>query len=84
LSEYGISYGTKDEFNYRFQNYLKADKAINEINADPELTFVSEHNMFSVLSPSEMKLWKGKKPADFDFSDIFNEIEFLPTDVMAA
>jgi len=55
LSEYGISYGTKDEFNYRFQNYLKADKAINEINNDPELTFVSEHNQFSVLSPSEMK-----------------------------
>lgn len=81
LSEYGISYGTKDEFNYRFQNYLKADKAINEINNDPELTFISAHNQFSVLSSSEMKKWKGKKPSNISDD---TKTEFLPTDVMAA
>lgn len=80
MAEYGISYGTKDEYDYRFQLYQEADKEINEINNDPELTYIAAHNMFSTLSQDEMKLWKGKKPANSD--DV--PTEFLPEDVMAA
>ena len=64
INEYGHSYGTKEELEYRFQIYLENDKEINRINADPELTFTASHNLFSTLSESEMKKWRGRKAAE--------------------
>jgi len=44
LSENGISYGTRDEFEFRFQIFYKSDLKINEINNDPNLKFTAKHN----------------------------------------
>ena len=78
LAEYGISYGTQEEFDYRFQIYLENDKAINEINAEPN-SFVVAHNFFSTLSKDEQKKWRGRMPA----VEKDAEVEELDTSVMA-
>ena len=33
-SSYGLSYGTKEEFNYRLELFAERDAAINRINAE--------------------------------------------------
>lgn len=62
MAENGISYGTKDEFEFRFQIYHKSDLEINEINNDPNLTFTAKHNQFSTLTADEAKKWMGRLP----------------------
>lgn len=65
LETYGISYGTKEEFEFRFQVYLQKDKEINELNGE-DTTFVVAHNKFSTLTEEEMKKYRGKKPVISD------------------
>ena len=79
ISEWGHSYGTQEEFEFRFQIYHENDKIINEINGDPENTFLVGHNMFSTMTKDEFKRWKGKKPK----LDDAGEPEILDTSVMA-
>jgi len=75
LSENGISYGTKDEFEFRFQLFHKSDVKINEINNDPKLTFLAKHNQFSTLTADETKKYQGALPNKI--SDA--EPTYLPT-----
>ena len=35
ISEYGISYGTREEWDFRFDLFAAKDKKLNEINTDP-------------------------------------------------
>jgi len=79
ISEYGISYGTKEEFEFRFQIYLENDKIINELNAEPN-SFLVGHNLFSTMTKSEYNKYKGKRPA---INDENAEVEELDTSVMA-
>ena len=44
LSEQGISYGTKEEYEFRFTVYQKADEQINMVNSNPKYTFEAGHN----------------------------------------
>ena len=62
LAEYGFSYGTKEEFEFRFAIYHENDKIINELNAEPS-SFVVGHNRFSTLTKEEYNKFKGKKPS---------------------
>merc|ERR1712195_196859 len=50
IANYGISYGTTEEFDFRMALFAKRDAAYAEINADPENTFTVGHNMFSTLT----------------------------------
>merc|ERR1711998_417913 len=59
LNEYGLSYATKEEFEYRFQIYLKHDEEINEINKETD-SFELAHNKFSTLTKEEMRKYKGR------------------------
>jgi len=72
LSDYGISYGTKEELEFRYQIYLQTDQEINKINSEQD-DFVVAHNMFSTLTKDEIHKMKGKHPK-------FEEVEEEPLD----
>ena len=57
VANYGISYGTTEEYNFRMSLFAKRDAAYNEINADPENTFTVGHNMFSTLPEACFVCW---------------------------
>ena len=54
LSEYGISYGTKEEFEFRYSIFAKMDAELNEINASEE-SFTVGHNFMSTWTEAEYK-----------------------------
>ena len=62
VANYSISYGTKEEYDFRMSLFAKRDAEYNEINADPSNTFVVGHNMFSTMTDYEAKQWTGRKP----------------------
>lgn len=62
VNEYGLSYGTQEEFEFRFQVYLQNDIEINELNAEPN-SFLVAHNKFSTLTKEEMRKYKGRMPS---------------------
>ncbi len=80
VAKYGLSYGTEEEFEFRFQQFLENDKKINEINARQGNTYVAGHNKFSTWTKDEFKKMLGKKEA------VYNETKVveLDTSVMAA
>ena len=63
MSQYGISYGTKEEYNFRMEIFAKNDAYIRERNLDAENTFVLAHNQFSTMTKDEVKKMLGKKDA---------------------
>jgi C1A family cysteine protease len=75
LSEYGISYGTKEEYKFRLDIFTKKDAEYKKINADPENTFTVGHNQFSTWTHDEYKKILGYKgpqelPADSVYEDL--------------
>ena len=54
MSEYGISYGTQEEFEFRQNLFAKKDAEIKEINAREE-NFTVGHNFMSTWTDSEYK-----------------------------
>jgi len=55
VAEYGLSYGTTEEFMYRFNEYMIKDEDLIRINADSTNTFTVGHNQFSTWTDSEYK-----------------------------
>ena len=53
LNEFGISYGTKEEYQFRFDIFKKTDEKLEKINSDPANTFEVEHNQFSTWTDME-------------------------------
>lgn len=62
MNTYGLSYGTQEEFDFRFNIYLENDKIINDLNAEPT-SFVAGHNKFSTYTKDEFKKMLGRKPS---------------------
>lgn len=62
IHEWGYSYGTREELEFRFQQFMQADKEINEINAEEGNTFTVAHNQFSTWTDAEYKKLLSKKP----------------------
>lgn len=58
MVDYGLSFGTKEEFQFRFDIYLEHDKVINQINSEED-SFEVGHNMFSTLTNDEAKKYMG-------------------------
>lgn len=78
MNDWGLSYGTQEEYDFRFQIYLENDKIINEINAEQN-SFEVEHNMFSTLTKAEYQKHKGRMPSLYNDT----EEEVLDTSVLA-
>ena len=55
IADHGLSYGTVEEYNFRLGLFNAIDAEINEINADPENTFVVGHNFLSTMTKDEKK-----------------------------
>ena len=53
LADEGISYGTKEEYEFRLDIFKKTDEEIEEINSNPENTFTAGHNQFSTWTDAE-------------------------------
>ena len=53
VAEFGHSYGTIEEFNYRHGLYAAWDAEINTINADAANTHTAGHNFLSTMSAFE-------------------------------
>lgn len=54
MSEYGISYGTQEEFEFRMSLFAKKDAELKEINAR-ENNFTVGHNFMSTWTDAEYK-----------------------------
>jgi C1A family cysteine protease len=54
MSEFGISYGTQEEFEFRMSLFAKKDAEIKEINATEE-NFTVGHNFMSTWTDAEYK-----------------------------
>jgi len=55
LAEHGLSYGTKEEYAFRFEIFKQKEIENQEINANPENTFTVGHNQFSTWTDAEYK-----------------------------
>ena len=55
VADHGLSFATKEEYEFRFDLFAAKDKSLNEINADPNNTFTVEHNKFSTWTKGELK-----------------------------
>ena len=73
ISNYGYSYGTVEEFNFRYELYANKDKKINEVNADPKNTFTVAHNKFSTWTDDEYKRLLGYKASALPKSGNWHE-----------
>jgi len=60
MTEHGLSYGTQEEFVFRFQIYQQKDAEITKINAEQE-SFIVGHNKFSTWTDAEYKRLLGFK-----------------------
>jgi C1A family cysteine protease len=79
MNEHGLSYGTKQEFEFRFNLFKQADQEINEINASQN-DYVLGHNKFSTMTEDESKRYRGRKPA---LNTTENQVE-LPEEGLSA
>lgn len=61
LAKYGKSYGTKEEFQYRLQQYKKNMAAIAHHNSNNANTFTLAPNKFADYTPAEYKRLLGYK-----------------------
>jgi C1A family cysteine protease len=70
LAEHGISYGTKEEYQFRLDIFKKKDAEYRMINANPENTFTVGHNFLSTWTDSEYKRLLGYRgPQTVDATD---------------
>jgi hypothetical protein len=76
MSEYGLSFGTEEEYNLRLSLFAAKDAEINEINASQD-SFVLGHNQFSTWTDYEYKKILGFK---MPLGEKLGEPTVLPTD----
>ena len=53
ISEFGLSYGTKEEYKFRLEQFIKSEEKIRKINSETENTFTAGHNQFSTWTQDE-------------------------------
>ena len=80
ISKFGLSYGTKEEYQFRMDIFAKNDAYIREQNLKSENTFVLDHNKFSTMTKDEVKQMLGKK----DPKAANATTEILPADNLSA
>jgi len=75
MSDYGLSYGTKEEYNFRFEIFKKKDLENQEINNNPENTFTVGHNQFSTWTDEEYKAILGYRGPKTLEGEEFTELD---------
>jgi hypothetical protein len=60
VSNFGLSFGTNEEFNFRLAEFSKKDAEITQINAE-QSSFTVGHNQFSTVTDFEFKKLLGFK-----------------------
>ena len=66
ISKHNLSYGTKEEYQFRLDLFKKRDAEYREINSNPANTFTVGHNQFSTWTDEEFKRLLGYKgPQEF-------------------
>ena len=85
LSKFGKSYETGEEFEFRFEQFKKADAIIKEINSRPGNTYTVAHNAFSTWTKEEQKKIMGLQKSStlqnspvvqLDESDLPGEVDW--------
>jgi C1A family cysteine protease len=83
MSNFGLSYGTKEEYKFRLDIFAKKDKENREINADPNNTFTVGHNQFSTYTDAEYKQllgFRGVQPqnnvVELDTSNLADSVDW--------
>jgi len=87
IANWGLSYGTQEEFLFRQELFEAHSKELDRINSNPENTFTVGHNMFSTWTHEEYKKLLGAKvpkeyldkDAEFDAVEVEN-VE-IPTSI---
>jgi C1A family cysteine protease len=59
VAEYGLSYGTMEEYNFRLSNWANVDKVIREHNVT-ESSYKLGHNKLSTWTQAEYKRLAGR------------------------
>ena len=79
VAEYGLSFGTQEEYAFRLQRFAIKDKFIEETNSE-QSSYWLVHNMFSTQTDAEYKRMLTRMPS------VQNEsmIEELPTDNLSS
>ena len=75
MAFHGLSYATKEEYEFRLGIFTMKDLENNEINANPENTFTVGHNQFSTWTDAEYKRLLGYRgpqelPADAEITHL--------------
>lgn len=55
LADYGLSFGTKEEYEFRLGVFSQIDQEIQAANANPDKTAILGHNKFSTWTKEEFK-----------------------------
>jgi len=61
MADFGLSFATKEEYEFRLGIYTMKDAEYAKINADPANTFTVGHNKFSTWTDAEYKKLLGYK-----------------------
>jgi C1A family cysteine protease len=64
ITEFSLSYGTVEEYEFRFQQWLMKQAHIEEHNAKEGQTYTVAHNKFSTWTDAEYKRILGYKPME--------------------
>jgi C1A family cysteine protease len=71
VAEFGLSYGTREEFEFRSEIFYQTDAEYKRINANPKNTYTVGHNQFSTWTRDEYKRLLGNKiPHDYENENI--------------
>lgn len=70
LAKYGKSYGTKEEFQFRFEQFQKNMAKVRMGNSENDNTFTLAANKFADYTPAEYRRLLGYKPATAAAGDV--------------
>jgi hypothetical protein len=69
VANQGKSYGTKEEYAFRMEQFAKTDAIVNKYNSE-QSSFVLGHNKFSDYTHAEYKKMLGYKPIAADSESV--------------
>jgi cathepsin L len=82
LARYGKSYGTKEEFQFRFEQYLQNMALIRDSNSQNDNTFVLGANKFTDYTAAEYKRLLGYRPSGASNGNVAAlDVTGIPTSV---
>ena len=81
MNRFGLTYGTQEEFDFRFQLFQKKDAVIQKINSDADNTFRVGHNKFSTWTDAEYRRLLGAKVSSQELEAVELDETGIPTSV---